>query len=130
MISPAHPLPVTRQCRLLALARSSVYYTPQPVAAADLALMRQIDELHLAYPFAGSRLLRDLLRLRGVCVGRKHVATLMQRMGIEALYRHPRTTRPHPGHQVFPYLLRDQVITRPNQGWAMDITYLPMRHGF
>ena len=130
MISPAHPLPVTRQCRLLALARSSVYYTPQPVAAADLGLMRQIDELHLAYPFAGSRLLRDLLRLRGVFVGRKHVATLMRRMGIEALYRHPRTTRPHPGHQVFPYLLRELAITTPNQVWAMDFTYIPMRHGF
>src|SRR5512136_3168629 len=113
MISREHPLPVTRQCQLLALPRSSVYYTPQPVSAATLTLMRQLDELHLAYPFAGSRMLRDLLRLRGVIVGRKHVATLMRRMGIEALYRHPRTTRPHPGYQVFPYLLRDLVITRP-----------------
>ncbi len=92
--------------------------------------MRQIDELPLAYPFAGSRMLRDLLRLRGMRIGRKRVATLMRRMGIEALYRHPRTTRPHPGHQAFPYLLRDQVITRPNQVWAMDITFLPMRRGF
>src|SRR5512137_3221056 len=130
MITRDHPLPVTRQCALLALPRSSVYYTSQPVPAADLALMRQIDELHLEYPFAGSRLLRDLLRLRNVLVGRKHVATLMRRMGIEALYRHPRTTRPHPGHQVFPYLLRDLTITQPNQVWAMDLTYLPMRHGF
>jgi putative transposase len=130
MITPVHPLPITRQCQLLALSRSSVYYTPQPVSAADLALMHQIDELHLAYPFAGSRLLRDLLRLRGVFVGRKHVATLMRRMGIEALYRHPRTTRPHPGHQVFPYLLRGLAITVPNQVWAMDLTYIPMRHGF
>ncbi len=130
MINRRHPLPVTRQCHLLALPRSSVYYTPQPVAATDLALMRQLDELHLAYPFAGSRLLRDLLRLRGVRVGRKHVATLMRRMGIEALYRHPRTTQPRPGHQVFPYLLRDLAITLPNQVWAMDLTYLPMRHGF
>ena len=130
MISQAHPLPVTRQCRLLALPRSSVYYTPQPVSATTLALMRQIDELHLQYPFAGSRMLRDLLRLQGVRVGRKHVATLMRRMGIEALYRHPRTTQPHPGHQVFPYLLRDLEITRPNQVWAMDLTYIPMRHGF
>jgi putative transposase len=92
--------------------------------------MRGIDELHLEYPFAGSRLLRDLLRLQGVRVGRKHVATLMRRMGIEALYRRPRTTQPHPGHQVFPYLLRDLAITVPNQVWAMDLTYLPMRHGF
>jgi putative transposase len=130
MITPQHPLPVTRQCHLLALPRSSVYYTPQPVSATTLALMREIDALHLEYPFAGSRLLRDLLRLRGVVVGRKHVATLMRRMGIEALSRHPRTTQPHPGHQVFPYLLRDLAITMPNHVWAMDLTYLPMRHGF
>jgi putative transposase len=130
MIDRQHALPVVRQCRLLALPRSSVYYAPQPVPAGDLALMRQLDELHLEYPFAGSRMLRDLLRLRGVVVGRKHVATLMRRMGIEALYRHPRTTQPHPGHQVFPYLLRDCEITAPNQVWAMDLTYLPMRHGF
>ena len=122
MITREHPLPVTRQCKLLALARSSVYYTPQPVSAATLALMCQVDELHLEYPFAGSRLLRDLLRLRGVMVGRKHVATLMRRMGLEALYRHPRTTQPHPGHQVFPYLLREHEITTPNQVWAMDLS--------
>ena len=130
MIDRQHPLPVTQQCQLLALGRSSVYYVPQPVAAADLALMRHIDELHLQHPFAGSRLLRDLLRLNGVIVGRKHVATLMRRMGIEALYQRPRTTRPHPSHRVFPYLLRDREITAPNQVWAMDITYIPMRHGF
>ncbi len=130
MISPEHPLPVTRQCQVLALPRSSVYYAPRPVSAEDCALMRKIDELHLEHPFAGSRMLRDLLRLRGMRIGRKRVATLMRRMGIEALYRHPRTTRPHPGHQAFPYLLRDQVITRPNQVWAMDITFLPMRRGF
>jgi putative transposase len=130
MIDRQHRLPVVRQCQLLALPRSSVYYTPQPVPAGDLALMRHLDELHLRHPFAGSRMLRDLLRLQGVVVGRKHIATLMRRMGIEALYRHPRTTRPHPGHQVFPYLLRDREITRPNQVWAMDLTYLPMRHGF
>ena len=121
MIDRQHALPVVRQCELLALPRSSVYYTPQPVPPADLALMRQIDELHLEHPFAGSRMLRDLLRLRGVVVGRKHVATLMRRMGIVALYRPPRTTRPYPGHQVFPYLLRDLEITRPNQVWAMDL---------
>jgi putative transposase len=130
MIDRQHPLPVTRQCQLLALPRSSVYYAPQPVPAATLALMRQLDDLHLEYPYAGSRMLRDLLRLRGVVVGRKHVATLMRRMGIHALYRHPRTTQPHPGHRVFPYLLRDREITLPNQVWAMDLTYLPMRHGF
>ncbi len=130
MIDREHPLPLVRQCRLVAIARSSVYATPRPVRAADLALMRQLDELHLLHPFAGSRMLRDLLRLQGVAVGRKHVATLMRRMGIEALYRHPRTTRPHPGHRVFPYLLRDHEITAPNQVWAMDLTYIPMRHGF
>ena len=130
MIDRQHPLPVTHQCRLVAVARSSVYSTPRPVRAAALALMRQLDELHLQHPFAGSRMLRDLLRLRGVVVGRKHVATLMRRMGMEALYRHPRTPQPHPGRQVFPYLLRDQVITLPNQVWAMDLTYIPMRRGF
>lgn len=130
MIDRQHPLPVTRQCQLLALPRSSLYYTPQPVPAADLTLMRRLDERHLLHPFAGSRMLRDLLRLQGVVVGRKHVATLMRRMGIEALYRHPRTTQPHPGHRVFPYLLRECEITTPNQVWAMDLTYLPMRHGF
>jgi putative transposase len=130
MITRQHPLPITRQCRLVAVARSSVYYTPQPVPVGDLALMRQLDELHLRHPFAGSRMLRDLLRLHGVAVGRTHVATLMRRMGIEALYRHPRTTQPHPGHRVFPYLLRDLPITLPNQVWAMDLTYIPMRRGF
>jgi len=130
MIDRQHPLPVVQQCQLLAIARSSVYSTPQPVSAATLALMRQIDELHLQHPFAGSRMLRDLLRLQGVIVGRKHVATLMRRMGIEALYQRPRTTQSHPGHVVFPYLLRDRAITAPNQVWAMDITYLPMRRGF
>jgi putative transposase len=91
--------------------------------------MRQLDALHLVRPFAGSRLLRDLLQLQGVSVGRKHVATLMRLIGITALYPHPRTTRPHPGHAVFPYLLRDRAITAPKQVWAMDITYIPMRRG-
>ncbi len=130
MIDRQHRLPVVHQCQLLALPRSSVYYTPQPVPASDVAVMRRLDELHLRHPFAGSRMLRDLLRLQGVVVGRKHVATLMRRMGITALYRHPRTTQPDPRHQVFPYLLRDLAVTRPNQVWAMDLTYLPMRHGF
>ena len=130
MIDRTHRLPVVQQCRILELSRSSVYYVPQPVSAADLALMRQIDELHLQYPFAGSRMLRDILQLNGVAIGRKHVATLMRRMGIEALYQRPRTTTPHPGHKVFPYLLRHRQITAPNQVWAMDITYIPMRRGF
>jgi len=130
MIDRTHALSVTQQCNLLALARSSVYAISRPIAAADLALMRRLDELHLLRPFAGSRMLRDLLQLQGVRVGRKHVATLMRRMGIEALYQHPRTTRPHPGHTVFPYLLREQTITAPNHVWAMDITYIPMRRGY
>jgi putative transposase len=130
MIEPAHALPVVRQCTLLDLSRSSVYYTPQPVAASALALMRRIDELHLNHPFAGARMLRDFLDQEGVKVGRRHVATLMKRMGIEALYRRPNTSRKHPKHPVFPYLLRGLDITRPNHVWAMDITYLPMRKGF
>jgi putative transposase len=130
MIDREHPLPVTHQCQILALARSSVYAVPQPVSAAELALMRHLDELHLQHPFAGSRMLRDLLRLTGVRVGRKHVATLMRRMGIAALYQRPRTTQPHAGHTVFPYLLRNREITAPNHVWAMDITYIPMHRGF
>jgi putative transposase len=130
MIDRQHTLPVAQQCQILEIARSSVYYVPQPVSEADLALMRQIDELHLQHPFAGSRMLRDILRLKGVSIGRKHVATLMRRMGIETLYQRPRTTTPHPGHKVFPYLLRNRQITVANQAWAMDITYIPMRRGF
>jgi putative transposase len=130
MINRQHPLPVTQQCQVLAIARSSFYYTSREISAADLALMHQIDRLHLAYPFAGSRMLRDLLRQDGASVGRRHVANLMRKMGIEALYQRPRTTRPHPGHRVFPYLLRNRQITEPNQAWGMDITYIPMNKGF
>jgi len=130
MIDRSDKLPVVRQCQLLNLSRSSVYYTPQPVSEGDLALMRRIDELHLNHPFAGSRMLRDLLRLEGIEVGRRHVATLMKKMGIEALYRRPNTSRKHPQNPVFPYLLRGLEITRPNHVWAMDITYIPMRKGF
>jgi putative transposase len=130
MIEPSHALPVVRQCTLLDLSRSSVYYTPQPVSASDLALMRRIDELHLNHPFAGARMLRDFLNQEGITVGRRHVATLMKRMGIEALYRRPNTSRKHPQHPVFPYLLRGLEITRANHVWAMDISYIPMRKGF
>lgn len=130
MIVPSHALPVVRQCQLLNLSRSSVYYTPQPVSAGDLALMRRIDELHLQHPFAGARMLRDLLGQEGFIVGRRHVGTLMQKMGVEALYRRPNTSRKHPQQPVFPYLLRGLEITRANHVWAMDITYIPMRKGF
>lgn len=130
MIDPAHPLAIARQAELLDLSRSTVYYRPQPSSERDLALMRRMDELHLEHPFAGSRLLRDLLNREGFEVGRKHVATLMRRMGIEALYRQPRTSRRDREHPVFPYLLRGMRIDRPNQVWAMDTTYIPMRRGF
>lgn len=130
MIEPTAPLPVTRQAELLGLSRSSVYYMPKPTPAADLALMRRIDELHLEHPFAGARMLRDMLRREGHAVGRKHVATLMRTMGIEALYRRQNTSKRHATHRIYPYLLRNLPIERPNHVWAMDITYLPMKRGF
>ncbi|MGQ0622969.1 MAG: IS3 family transposase [Panacagrimonas sp.] len=130
MIDRSHGLSLTKQARAVGISRGSVYYLPRPVSAADLALMRRIDELHLDYPFAGARMLRDLLALAGVAVGRKHVATLMRRMGIEAIYRKPNTSRRHPKHPIYPYRLRNLKIDRPNQAWAMDITYIPMAKGF
>jgi putative transposase len=130
MIDRAHDLPISRQAEVLNISRGSVYYLPRPVSSADLALMRRIDELHLEFPFAGSRMLQGLLAAEGSKVGRRHVKTLMQKMGIEALYRRPRTTKPEPGHKIYPYLLRGIEITRPNQVWAMDITYIPMARGF
>ena len=130
MIDRSHTLSLARQAEELGISRSSLYYDPPAVSAADLALMRRMDELHLEFPFAGSRMLRDLLVAEGFTVGRLHVATLMKRMGIEALYRKPNTSKPAPGHQIYPYLLRKLPITRPNQVWAMDITYIPMARGF
>jgi len=130
MIRPDHDLPIKRQAELLRISRSSVYYRPRPVSEADLAIMRQIDALHLEYPFAGARMLRDILKAKGVTIGRKHVATLMKRMGIEAIYRRPNTSKRHPEHQIYPYLLRDLKIERANHVWATDITYIPMRRGF
>jgi len=130
MIDRAHGLPIGQQAELLNISRGSVYYRPRPVSAADLAIMHRLDRLHLEFPFAGSRMLRGLLAAEGYRVGRRHVKTLMQRMGIEALYRRPRTTKPEPGHKVYPYLLRGMAITRPNQVWAMDITYIAMARGF
>ena len=130
MINPEHKLPIRRQAELLEISRSAVYYRPRPVSDADLMLMRRIDELHMNYPFAGSRMLRDMLSQQGLEVGRRHVRTLMRRMAIEALYRRPNTSRPAPGHSIYPYLLRGLSITRPNQVWAMDITYIPMARGF
>src|SRR5271167_3092260 len=130
MIDRAHDLPITRQAEVLRISRGSVYYLPRPVPEADLAVMRRLDRLHLEFPFAGSRMLRGLLAAEGCKIGRRHVKTLMRRMGIEALYRRPRTTKPEPGHKIYPYLLGSMAITRPNQVWAMDITYIPMAHGF
>ncbi len=130
MIDRNHRLPIAHQAKNLGIARSTVYALPRPVSARDLELMKHIDRLHLEMPFAGSRMLRDLLALAGIHVGRKHVRTLMKRMGIEALYRKPRTTRKHPHHPVYPYLLRGLTIDRPNQVFAMDITYIPMARGF
>ncbi len=130
MIDRTHALPVSTQARLLGISRGSVYYQSRPTSAADLALMRRIEELHLAYPFAGSRMLRDLLARESIRVGRLHVTTLMKTMGIEALYRRPRTTKPALGHKVYPYLLRDLVVDRPNQVWAMELTFIPMARGF
>jgi len=130
MIDHEHDLAIAKQAEALNISRGSVYYLPRPVSAADLALMRRIDELHLEFPFAGSRMLRGLLAADGCKTGRRHVKTLMKRMGIEALYRRPRTTKPEPGHKIYPYLLRGMAITRPDHVWAMDITYIPMARGF
>ncbi len=130
MIDRTHPLPITRQAAIVNISRASVYYEAQPVSDADLKLMRRIDELHLELPFAGARMLRDLLRAEGFAVGRKHMTTLMRRMGITALYRKPNTSKRAPGHTIWPYLLRTLAITRSNHVWAMDISYIPMARGF
>ena len=130
MIDRNHDLPIAKQAKALGISRGSVYYLPRPVSAAALAVMRRMDELHLEFPFAGSRMLRDLLNKEGVEIGRCHVATLMKRMGIEALYRKPNTSKPAPGHKIYPYLLRGMTIDRPNQVWAMDLTYVPTARGF
>lgn len=130
MIDRGHALSISRQAKALGISRSGVYTLPRPVSDADIALMRRIDELHLDYPFAGSRMLQGLLAAEGRTAGRLHVSTLMKRMGIEAIYRRPSTSKPEPGHKIFPYLLRKLPVTRPNQVWAMDLTYIPMARGF
>jgi len=130
MIERDAEVAVKRQAQLLDLSRSSVYYTPRPRSERDLKLMRRIDELHLELPFYGARKLADRLRREGHEVGRRHVGTLMRRMGIEALYRRPRTSLPARGAAIYPYLLSGVAIERSNQVWASDITYLPMAHGF
>src|SRR5215212_7534152 len=130
MIDRTHDLSIAKQAEALGISRGSVYYRPRSVSAADLAIMRRMDQLHLELPFAGSRMLRDLLNREGIKIGRSHVGTLMKRMGIKALYRKPNTSKPAPGHKIYPYLLRGMTIDRPNQVWAMDITYVPMARGF
>lgn len=130
MITAEHKLPIVRQCELIALAPSTFYYKPEPISEADLKLMLRLDQLHLEMPFAGARMLRDRLREEGYGVGRKHVATLMRRMGLEALYRKPRLSKKHPHHKIYPYLLRGLRIERANHVWCTDISYIPMRHGF
>jgi len=130
MIDRDHKLSITRQASLLNISRGSVYYLPQPVSPADLALMRRIDELHLEHPFMGARMLRDQLKRQGFAVGRRYVRTLMLRMGIDALAPQPGTSQAAPGHKIYPYLLRKLAITRSNQVWALDTTYIPMARGF
>ena len=130
MIDRHHALSISRQAQLVGISRGSVYYQPKPVSAVDLELMRHIDELHLEYPFMGARMLRDQLNREGFDVGRKHVGTLMKRMGVEALYKKPNTSKKHPGHKIYPYLLRDLAIEQANQVWALDTTYIPMTKGF
>ena len=130
MIDRDHGLSITRQAALLKLSRGTVYYLPRPVSPADLGLMRRLDELHLKHPFMGARMLRDQLVLQGLSVGRRHIRTLMRRMGISALAPQPGTSQAAPGHKIYPYLLRNLAITRANQGWALDTTYIPMARGF
>lgn len=130
MIDGDHGLSIAKQAKALGISRGSVYYSPRAASPTDLATMRRMDELHLDAPFAGGRMLRDLLNREGIEVGRRHVATLMKRMGIAALYRKPNTSKPAPGHKIYPYLLRGVTVDRPDQAWAMDFTYVPMARGF
>lgn len=130
MIDHKHKLSIARQARLLELSRSTVYYKSAPISESNLALMRRIDELHLEYPFAGSRMLCAMLRLEGIEVGRWRIRRLMKQMAIQALYRRANTSKRNQTHRIYPYLLRGMSITRPNQVWAMDTTYIPMKKGF
>lgn len=130
MVDRAHDLPVTRQCQLLSLNRSTVYYQPKPASDEDLKLMRRIDEMHLERPFYGSRRIRDWLPAENYDINRKRVQRLMRQMGIQALYPKKGTSRPGKGHKIYPYLLKGLEVDKPNQVWATDITYLPMAKGF
>ncbi len=130
MIDRNHELPIIRQAKALSISRSSVYYRPRPVSPETLALIRRLDELHLEYPFAGSRMLQQLLKAEGFDIGRRRVRSLMKRMGIEAIYLRPNTSKSAPGHKIYPYLLRDVEVLRSNQVWAIDFSYIPMAKGF
>ena len=130
MIVKEHSLPITRQCRILNLSRSGIYYLPVPVSDKDRDLMQLIDEIHIHYPFMGVRSIRNELKDKGHEVGRSHIRTLMRKMGIEALYQKPRLSKPHPGHTIYPYLLRGLTIAESNHVWCADITYIPMAQGF
>ena len=130
MIDRTHELSLSKQAKILKISRGIIYYEPEPTSADDLAIMRRIDELHMELPFAGSRMLRDLLAAEGSRMGRRHVTTLMQKMGIEAVYRRPNTSKPAVGHKIYPYLLRTLAVERPNRVWAMDVTYIAMARGF
>lgn len=130
MIDREHHLPLTAQCRILSLSRSGVYYVPVLVNDKDRELMNLIDRIHLDEPYLGTRGVRDALQDRGHTIGRSHVRTLMRKMGVEALYRKPRLSKPSPGHAIYPYLLKGLTITEANKAWAADITYIPMRKGF
>lgn len=130
MISAEHDLPIVRQCEIIALAPSTFYHKPEPVSEADMKIMLRLDQLHLEMPFVGARMLRNKLREDGYRIGRKHAATLMRRMGLEALYRKPRLSKKHPKHKIYPYLLRGLTIERANHVWCTDISYIPMRRGF
>ena len=131
MVTRPHPgLILSRQCRLLSIGRSSLYYTPKGESAESLALMQRIDELFLKHPFYGARRWARHLRLEGVCIGRRRASRLMRLMGLQAIYRAPRTSDPHPEHRVYPYLLKDMSINRSNQVWCADITYIPVCRGF
>jgi putative transposase len=130
MIDRHSKLSISRQAELLNISRGSVYYLPKPMPARDLDVMRRLDELHLKHPFMGTRMLRDQLHVQGIEIGRKRVKTLMQRMGITALYCKPNTSKKQRGHQIYPYLLRVMTITRANQVWALDTTYIRLAKGF
>ena len=130
MIDRHHRLTISRQAKLVGISRGSVYYRPRPVSEKDLKIMSYMDELHLEHPFMGARMLQDQLNRSGIEVGRTHVGTLMKKMGIEALYCKPKTSKKHPGHEIYPYLLRGLKINRANQVWALDTTYIPMAKGY